>query len=364
MKDFKISARQTGMLCVMLILANTILVYPSLLYEEVGSDGFWVSIFLLLFDLLVLGAFFILKARYPTEKFSEVLNEHLGKIIAKIIIFLFMSFFFIKSILTYTVVYMFLKQVVYQEDFEFLALVAILPIINHAVFCGMRTISRTIELFFYIICAGLVLCLAISTTNGGGMPLFFQAEAGVFFQNTFKHLFSFGDYIFLFLIMDKIEIKKKQGRKMLNIILFGVLLLVIILFRFYSIYRVTAFMHNNALIDISAVPAQFTAIGKLDIIPMITIMFLTYFQLEIFVYGFSRSFLMIFPKLNKIHSLILYDILFLVLYHEVIGQYDFFLFATENYLPYLMVVINLLVPLITTFISFKVRKRRKYEKVF
>lgn len=364
MRDFKISARQTGMLCVMLILANTILVYPSLLYEQIGSDGFWVSVVLLVFDLFVLGAFFMLKARYPTEKFSEILCEHLGKVIAKIIIFLFMTFFFIKSILTYTVVYMFLKQVVYQEDFEFLALIAILPIVNHAVFCGMRTISRTIELFFYIVCAGLVLCLAISATNGGGMPLFFQAETGVFFQTIFKHLFSFGDYLFLFLIMDKVQIKEKQGRKMLYLILFGILILLIILFRFYSIYRVTAFMHNNALIDISAVPAQYTAIGKLDIIPMITIMFLTYFQLEIFVYGFSRSFLMVFPKFNKVHSLILYDILFLLLYHEVIGKYDFFLFATQNYLPFLMIIINLLVPLITTFISFKVGKRRKYEKVF
>lgn len=364
MKENKISARQSGMLCVMLIFANTILLLPSLLFEETGADGFWVTVVLLFIDLLVLGGFFMLKARYPDEKFYDVLRENLGKILAKIIIFLFLIFFLFKTFLTFSVVYMFLKQTVYQEDFEFLALVAVLPVLNHGILSGIRTISRSIELFFYFVCAGLIFCLAISITNQGGMPLFFQASAPTFFNSVFRHMFSFGDFLFLFLIMDKIEIKPHQGRKILNFILFGMVLLLLIFFRFYSIFRVTAFMHNNALLDISTVATEFSAIGKLDIFPMLTIMFLTYFQLEIFIFGFCQSFIDLCPKYNKIHAIILFDVIFFVIYHGVLSQYDFFLLTAENYFSYFIIIVNVLVPLICAFISLKVRKRRKYEKIF
>ncbi len=364
MRENKISARQSGMLCVMLIFANKLLLLPSLLFEEIGADGFWVIVVLLFVDLLGLGGFFMLKARYPSEKFYDILKDNLGKILAKTIVFLFLIFFLFKTFLTFSVVYMFLKQTVYQEDFEFLALIALLPVLNHGIISGIRTISRSIELFFYFVCAGLILCVAISITNQGGMPLFFHAPVPAFFDSVFKHMFSFGDFLILYLIIDKIQIKPNQGRKILNIVLFGVVLLLTILLRFYSIYRVTGFMHNNALLDISSVAAEYSAIGKLDIFPMLTIMFLTYFQLEVFIFGFCQSFIDLCPKYNKIHAIILFDIVFLVLYHGVLSQYDFFLLTAENYFSYFIIIVNVLVPLICAFISIKVRKRRKYEKIF
>lgn len=364
MKDLKISARQTGMMAVMLILANSMLILPSLIHRDVASDAFWVVCLLIFFDLLVLTVFFLLKSRFPEAKFYDILKDHLGMIVAKTIYLLFMLFFLFKSLLTYSVVYMFLKQQVYQNQFEIMALICFLPVVNHAVFNGIRTISRTIEIFFYVVCAGLVLCLAISITNGGGIPLFFQTSPEKFFNSAFKHTFAFGDYLLLFLIMDKIDLKPRQGRKILAFVAIGIGFILLVLFRFYSIYRVTAFMHTNALIDISSVSAEYSAIGRLDVISMLTVMFLTYFQLELFIYGFCSSFIGIFPKLNKIHAIVFYDIVFLILYFGFLGQYDFFIGATESYFPYFMLIINVIVPLTLTFIALKPGKRRKYEKIF
>ncbi len=364
MKDLKISARQTGMICVMLIFANAFLTLPSLLHSEVGADGFFVVAGLMFFDLLVLGTFFLLKARFPDDKFYDILKDHLGKILAKIILALFMIFFLFKSLLAYSVVLLFLKQQVYQDQFELIAIISIFPVICHGVFCGIRTISRTIELFFYIVVAGLVVCIGISFTNGGGMPQLFQTQIQSFLSSSFKHAFSFGDYLLLFIIMDKIEIKKGQGRKILSFALVGITLMLLLLIRFYSIYQVTAFMHTNAIVDISSVPAQFTGIGRLDIIAMITVMMMTYFQLELFIYGFCSSFLDIFPKLNNIHAVVLYIITFFVLYYGLLSQYDFFIDSTENYFPYFMIVVNFLVPLTVAIIALTKKKGKEYEKIF
>lgn len=364
MENKVISAKQAGMMCVILLLANKILLLPSLIFEDIGADGIFVVILLLFLDLLVLGAFYLLKSRFPDFSFSQILEKYLGKIVTKIIYIFLLVFFLFKAILTYSVSYIFLKQQVYQDDFELLALICILPIVNHAVFVSLRTFSRTIEMFFYLIVVGIVLCLFISINNDLGLPLFFQTSPAKYFGSTLHHIFAFGDYLFLFLIIDKIKFKEGEGRKILKFALFGIVLLLAIYASFYSIFRITAFMHNNALSDIISVSVQYSSVGRLDIISMLTIMFLTYFQLEIFIFAFCNSFESIFPKLNRIHALIAFDISFLLLNFSLLGQYDMFFSSTENYLPYLAIVVNYILPIILTFVSLKFGKRRKYEKIF
>lgn len=362
MKDLSISARQTGMLVVLLILANSILVTPSVIFAEVGADGFWLVLLLSIIDLLVLGAFFMLKSRFPEDKFYDILSKYLGKVLAKLIFSLILLFFLIKSLFTFSVVYTYLRQLVYQDAFEALAVICILPVVNHAVLVGLRSLSRTIELFFYCIIFGILLCIGMSFTNVFGSPIFFQTSVAKFFTSSFRHLVSFGNYLFLFLIMDKISLKEGEGRKIFYFALAGVAIVLAVLYRFYSIFRITAFMHNNALADISMVSAEYSSLGKLDIISMLTIMFLTFFQIELFVYGFCNSFLTIFPKFNKVHAVVAYDLLFLVLQLLLLSQYDFFIGATETYLPYVVIVINYIVPLVLTAIT--INHKCNYKKIF
>lgn len=364
MKDFSISSKQAGFLTVICILANKVLVLPSLLFEEVGADGFFVLLALIGLDFLMLWAFFMLKSRYPTESFYQILRANLGKVVAVIIFILLLVFFLFKSLFSYSVSYMFLRMQVYQDELELLAIVCILPIINHAVLIGLRAFSRTIEFFYYIIITGLILCLFISLGNNIGMPIFLTTPPQNFLTSMYKHIFSFGDYIFLFLIMDKIELKAGEGRKIFRSALFGNALLLALYFLFYSIFRVTAFMHNNALSDIISVSSQYSSVGRIEIISMLTVIFLTFFQLMIFVYSFTNSFVTIFPRLNKIHGIVLYDLLFFILYVLLLGQYDFFIGITESYLSPVVIFLDYVLAIIAMCIAIKKGRRRKYEKIF
>jgi hypothetical protein len=362
-----ISLRQTGMIVVMMILANKILLLPSLLYKTVKTDGVFVVVSLFLIDLLVLGIFIKLKLAYPNQKLLDVLNANIGKIATKIIYTVFMVFFLFKVFLTYSIAFMYLKQQVYQNEFTIIAIIAVLPVINHAVLSGLRTFSRTIELFYYIAVGLFMTCLIIALGSFKQTPSFFVAQPGDFGLALVKNVFSFGDYLFLFLVMDKIELEKKDIKKLLKFVFFGIFLVLSLFFIYYSIYQVTSFMHNYAIADILTITVEFNAIGRLDIVAMVTIMLLSLFQMMIFHYAFSECFVGVFNKLNKIFSVAVFDVLFLLIYYILIGRYEVMVTYVETWLPYFAMVADYLVPIVFFGISCKkgeksTKNNKKVEK--
>lgn len=357
MKDTTINARQTGMLCTIMILANKIFLLPALLYEGAKSDGFFIMIMLFAIELCVLGVFFLLKSKYPNNTLNFILEKHIGKFLSKIIYIVLMVFFLFKTLLAYSVVYAYLKAQVYQEEFALLALICIIPVVNHAVISGLRVFSRTIELYFYAICTGIFICLVVGLINSQGMPFFFRATPSEFFLTSFKHIFSFGDFIFLFLIIDKIKIEKKEYKTIFKFIVLGIAIVLILFYIFYSIYQITAFMHNSALTDILSVSLQFNAVGRLDVIAMVTIMFLSFFELTIFAFGFSEGFCNVFHKLNRTYSVVVFDVIFMCVYFILVGRYENMLLYNESWLPYLSLFANYLIPILLFVIAILKRRR-------
>lgn len=364
MKQSTINATQAGMLCTIIILANKITLLPGLLYQGTKSDGFFSMILLFFVEICVLGIFFLLKRRFPDTSLSEILSKHLGKWIAKIIFLLLLVFFLAKLLLSYSVAYLYLKEQVYQGEFALLAVICFLPVINHAVIKGLRVFTRTIELFYFIVCGGVVLCLAVSFLGKLNMPLFFTSAPSDFFLTTFKYIFSFGDFLFLFLIIDKIEIQKGEEKKILRFVAVGVTLVLLITFIFFCLYQVTAFMHNNALADITVSAVQFGAIGRLDVFAMVTRMFLSVIEMEIFLFAFSETFCNIFTRLNRTYSVVVFDVIFALVYVLLTGKFENVLSYTENWLPYVGIFTNYVLPitlLIISLLSLK-KEKKKYEK--
>lgn len=360
-----ITAAQAGMLCTIIILANKISLLPALLYEGAKSDGFFVAIILFAIELMVLGVFFLLKNKYPEASLKEILEKHLGKVVTKIVFLVLMAFFLFKLLLSYSVGYIYIKQHVYQGEFALFALICFIPVINHAVVKGVRVFSRTIELYYFLLCAGIVICLAVSLIGGINIPLFFTSKPTDFFNTMFKHIFSFGDYLFLFIIIDKIDMKKGQEKKLFKFVALGIFFVLAILFMFYSLYQITAFMHNNALADITVSSVQFNAVGRLDVFAMVTRMFLSFFEMEIFHFAFSEAFCNVFTRLSRNYSVVVFDVIFAIVYFVLVGRFENMITYTRGWLSYLGIVTNYLIPIILLFIALPYRKKgRRYEKTF
>ena len=96
---------------------------------------------------------------------------------------------------------------------------------------------------------------------------------------------------------------------------------------------------------------------------MLTILFITLFQLEIFCYGFCESIRGIFPLLKKFYATITFDIIFGLLYYIFIGKFEIMVASASHYLPILAIVVNYALPILILIIYLidmrKVKKNRE-----
>ena len=139
-------------------------------------------------------------------------------------------------------------------------------------------------------------------------PTFFVSSAKDIFYSLYKYAVTFGDFAFLFLIIDKIDYKKSEEKKVYFLAIFAIFLVLALFYLFYSKYQVTAFMHNNALADLLVFSVKFNAVGRLDIVAMLTIMMITLFEIELMCYIFCDGFTSLFPLLNKKYAIVVFDV--------------------------------------------------------
>ncbi len=355
-----INLRQAACIAGLLVFANKVLVLPSLFYEKVGVDGIFMLIGLFLFDIALIAVFFKLKKAFPHSSFFEILSKFLTKYVAIFIYVLLCAFFLMKALTTYNVSLMYLKNQVYFEVGEYLFLICFLTITNNLALRGLRSTARTTEFFYYLIVGLILFSTYAMCANFTELPVLFNVPFGKIFKSSFSYVFSFGDMLFLFLIMDKIELKKTKQRTLYFFVIFNMLLTFVLYGVFFSVFKYSGFMHNNAASDVITFSNNFAGVGRIDIISVIVIMFLSYFQLAFYNIAFDVSFSSIFPKGKKYYSVIVYDLLFLILLYFVITDYTKAFVVDLNYMPYFAILLQYIIPLLCLVICFFSR-RGKHE---
>ncbi len=355
----KISAGQAGVIAFILVLSNKILLLPSLLYQSVSADGLFVMLGLFLFDFATLFVFVRMKKAYPNDKLVDILSKKLTPFFSKFIYIILLTFFFFKVVLTFSIAYLYFQQQVYQDEFISIAFICAFPLACFGVIKGLRPLARTIELFYYILITGIVVCLSFSLFTTLHSPIFFTSNIKEIGLTMYKHVFTFGDFIFLFLVMDKIEMQGKTSKKIYWNALIGIFLVLALYTIFYCKYHITAFMHNNALSDVVVFTVEFNAFGRLDVIAMVTICFITIFQVNLFSYAVCDSLQVIFPKMTNKFSCGVFIVAYLLLYELYLGKYDVLVQWVNGWEAVLGVVANYVLPIIFLILTVAGRKNEK-----
>lgn len=355
-----ISLRQASCIMGILVFANKVLILPSIMFERVGVDGIFLLLGLFLVDIAMLVAFFKLKTSFPDKTFFQLLAKVITKYGAIFVYVLFCGFFIMKALTIYNVSLMYLKNQVYFEVGEYIFLICFIAISNNMAFRGLRSTARTTE-FFYI---GIILLIVLSTyaacANFADFPIFFNNSFGELSLSSFSYLFCFGDALFLFLVMDKIEIKNEKKRTMFISVGVNMVLTILLYAVFFSVFKYTGFMHNNAASDVITFSNNFAGVGRIDIISVIVIMFLNYFQLTFYNIAFQTSFSAVFPRGNKVFSTVIYDLVFILLLYFFVSDYTKVFAIDTNVMPYFALVLQYIIPLVCLLPIF-FKKRRRYE---
>ena len=351
-----ISAKQTAVIASIMIFSNKILTLPSLLYKYGKGDSLLILLMMFLIELGVLFIFFSLKQRFKTESLFKIISQNWGKALAIIIYVVLILYFFIKLLTSFNVNHIYFKMQVYHNDQKSIFLFTSLIIIALTTIGGFRPLCRTLQFFFIPIITGLLFCLFISFSNFSTTLQLFETPVASFFEGAYKYCFAFGDFLFLFLIMDRIEYDKNQNKQILKYVLISMAIMLVGYFLFFSIFQYTAFMHPNAVSDIIVLSYEIFDIGRLDIIAVITVMLLTFCQLSMYAYVLSVLFTSIFPKMSKIYSVALIVVVFLILYGFFTNSLDVVNYLTTTVMPIIAILLQYVLPLLT--FTFKNKRRQ------
>ncbi len=358
--DKTLNAWQLGILMFVLLFANKILVLPSLLYEGAGFESIFIPVLLFLLEFGLVFLFYRLKTKFPNETFAQILKNHFGNVVKVIIFVIFMFFFLSKAVLLYNVTYIFFRNLIYKDYSNFLFLFCIIPIITHLAVCGLRVMGRTAQLFFPVIIVIIAFCIVVGFFGINSKPLLFEGSLSDFVLTTLKHVSSFGDSIFLFLIMDKAIVKKKQWKIVFGFSLISAILVVLVTVVFALSYTYTAFLHPYAIFEIMSYVKEYGGLGRIDIISMVVIIIFTYFHLAIYLKAFMLSFHEVFRKVNFVYPVITFNLIFLVVIDFFILNLEKAVVYGENVLPYIGIFPFVILPIAVGVLL--LLKKRKPEK--
>ena len=203
--------------------------------------------------------------KYKNKTFAEVLTLLFGKVVAKIIFFVFTLFFLLKCWAIFQSSFVFLNENLYSTynwfTFAF-------PILATIVLCSMQgtnACARVVEVFFFIALSGATLALVVGVFRSDFSNLLpiledFSGKA----SKLFSYSFWFGDYLCVILFFNNIKMDKKFFSKVL-IVMFGFVLFATVFYaEVYATYSYGIVNHTNSISDILQFLPSSSDIGNFD----------------------------------------------------------------------------------------------------
>lgn len=361
-----LSTKQTAFFCSIMFFSSKLLILPTLLFKANGYGAILCLAFILLLEFLMLFLFIKLKEKYPNNSFKEILSMFFSNFFIKILFIILFLFFIIKIAYVLQENFHFLKLGLYEKATIFVFLICVIPVINALVFKGLRAFGRSLEVFYYLIILGIVICslIWVASISNYGFNIYENNGWGGFFEGSFLYSFWFCDFIFLFMIIDKIKIEDNYGRILMRYSIFSGIIYLIFCSSFYFIYQSVSFFQTSAIFDLIQFASRIGYVGKLDILAIFPIMFLIFYQGGMFLYCAKECYKEILNTKNEVQSLIFINIFVLLIYYFFIQNSDNLLNYSTSILVYLGVFVGYLLPLILFFfyISNKNKQEHTYRK--
>ena len=233
-----INVNQTAFFCSVMLLASKLLILPSLMFKSNAYGGLITIIVMFVFELAILFLLIKIKEKYPNNTFFDLLSSFCGVILTRIIYLVLFVFFVLKMIYVSHETFNFLKLVLYENADLFVYYICLLPVINALAYKGLKSFARTLEVFYFIIIVGVIICslMWIPSITNLSFNIFENNGWSGLLQSLFKYGFWFCDFAFLFIILDKIKLENNFGTKIMRYSLFTMLIVIFMLFSYYFVY--------------------------------------------------------------------------------------------------------------------------------
>lgn len=359
-----ITVRQLVLILIVSLLALKVLYLPSLLSKQIGRDAYLFVLMFLLLDFLVLIMFVYMFNKHPDLSFYDLIKNIFGTVIAKIIMFIFFAFFFIKCWGVFQSNFNYLNENLYTNlnwlTFSLPILVAVLYMSKF----GVNAAARLAELVVPIVIFGFLLSLTVGLFRADFsflLPIMENGFSG--FSTVFQFSFWFGDYVIFIVFFGNVKQEKNQNKKILFTILISIVFVAFFIAVVFAVFNYNTVCHSNAISDMLQITPSASDIGSFDWVLILIwdaalFLYFTFNSLGAF-YCFRQTFFKKWQLLSI--SLILVSILGLNLF----TNFDINTSVTiiKSYLWYFCFFAQYILPFVIFLFSFKLKRRALNAKV-
>lgn len=315
-----INKRQFVILVLICVVATKLQRMFSVLSLKAGRDGWLILMIVGAVDILFLMFSLWFFNRHNNSNIStfDVIGQAFGRPFKFISYIAISAYFIVIAVLPFVATHDLFANVLFDQlDYSIFGIFYCLVVFFVAL-RGLQTMGRQGEIYFYVIALGFVgiAVLGFFSTDLSRIFPVFDIDASTLLGAIMELTIWFGDYIIVFFLVGKVDLKKGEKVWWSLIIPFAVIMLVIgpLLYAvFYGIYNNLAGFQNNAASSLTQFSLLALDIGRVDWFLVLFEQISTIFSSSVFIFIGATCFCSAFGiKKITIPAIVLTVALFLV----------------------------------------------------
>ncbi len=267
MKD-RVSVDQLALLYLLLVMGGKFLTLPSLLAQDVGHDSWLAVTFSFVWDGICL-CFLMWAVRLNRNlrlDISAIMDKSLSKPVSKVLLGIFFVIFVLRTNVLLSSCH---KMFSVTFDVSVNWIVYLLPVLALAFFAlhkGFNCIARTGQLLFGLIVLAVVALFVspFAEAELGALLPIGEAGWGKILLTSYLRSFWFSDYIFVYFVLDGINVKKHVFAPMLISFGVGAVLCITLNAVFVALFGYLAPQFDLAMSKIGVFSAASSTNGRWD----------------------------------------------------------------------------------------------------
>ncbi len=262
----QISDRQCAIMLAISIVSLKLLILPALLSRYTVKYSYMSVICGLAIDFVFMIIMLAIMYKFKHLTFSEIIERSFGKVVRYLLNFILAVYFFFKGILIVKETHNYFNETLFENISWWFFVIPMLLLIFFIIIKDLKTISRSVEFFFWLIAAGIVLTILvpIKTVDFSNLlPIFSKGSLGIP-ESLLYCNFSFGDYFVLLMLMGRVDLKTKSRKKILWYATITNFLVVLFYIIFVAMFGDISVNQGLAISDMPLHSNITSAISRLD----------------------------------------------------------------------------------------------------
>ena len=284
-----LSVRQVCFVFIAFMPVTKFFILPSII-AQISSNDMWISVLIsILFDFLTLVV--ILSTMRKTNLcFFDLLKEVLSEKGAKIVMYFYLFYFLLKSVIPVFEQKDYIEHTLYINNPSFLYFI---PFFFFSYYLGtkkLRGIGRASDVLFLSTIIGFTLLIILSFHSIDLFAIFpiLKTKPGKILLGSYVGANWFGDSVYAMFFIGELALNKKDSKKITLAFILQSLITLLFMVIFYCTFSSIAFRQRFALTEISKFTTVINNTGRLDYFGIFLILLSCAFSLSLPLYFASK----------------------------------------------------------------------------